>query len=378
MYSSDFGPFNGKIWLNAAHQGPLPKVAVKAAHEAVEWKRTPFEMTTERFSGVPDRLRGVLARLVGAPSEEIILANSSSYGLHLLATGIPWKAGDEILLVEGDFPSTILPWLALEKQGVSVRMIRPRGAVLDVGDLEAQTTSATRLLCTTWVHSFTGQVVDEQAIGVFCRDRGVSFVLNCSQGIGAIPFDVSRTPVDAITSVGFKRLCGPYGTGFCWMRSDLLDALEYNQAYWLSMQTADDLQSDSAPVVKTGLGGRKYDVFGTANFFNFKPLTASVEYLLECGIDKIARYDIRLIERLVAGLDRKHYVIVGPGNGIGRAPIVFISHRQEARNRAIYEGLTAAGIHVALRKGQLRLSPHLYNTVADIDSVIQVLDELGR
>ncbi len=144
------------------------------------------------------------------------------------------------------------------------------------------------------------------------------------------------------------------------------------------MQTADDLQSDSAPVVKTGLGGRKYDVFGTANFFNFKPLTASVEYLLECGIDKIARYDVRLIERLVASLDRKHYVIVGPGNGIGRAPIVFISHREEARNRAIYEGLTAAGIHVALRKGQLRLSPHLYNTVADIDSVIQVLDELGR
>jgi len=374
--TNEFGPFDGKIWLNASHQGPLPRAAIDAAHEAIEWKRLPFELTTDRFSGVPTCLRSALARLVGAPEHEVILANSSSYGLHLLANGIPMESGDEVLLVKGDFPSTILPWLALEAKGVSIRMIEPTGPVLKVDDLARHVTSKTRVLCSTWVHSFTGEVVDEQAIGGFCRERGILSILNCSQGIGAIPLNVSQTPIDAITSVGFKRLCGPYGTGFCWMQSSLLDSLIYNQAYWLSMQTADDLMANAEPIVKTGLGGKKYDVFGTANFFNFVPWTASVELILDLGIEEIARYDRHLVTRFVDGLDRSRYDVMGPGDGIGRAPMIFISHRDADRNRQIYDALIDAGIYVALRAGRLRISPHFYNTDEEIDRTLHVLASL--
>ena len=100
-FSSDFGPFGDHVWLNCAHQGPIPKVAAAAAKEAVTWKQQPYELTVERFSGIPARLKQALARLINASTEEVILANSASYGLHLLANGLPLKAGDEILLSRG-------------------------------------------------------------------------------------------------------------------------------------------------------------------------------------------------------------------------------------------------------------------------------------
>lgn len=112
-FSGDFGPFDGNIWLNCAHQGPIPRVAIAEALEAIEWKRAPHHLTAERFTAVPSKLKATLGRLIGAPAEHIILGNSASYGLHLLANGIQWNAGDEVLLLRGDFPADILPWLAL-------------------------------------------------------------------------------------------------------------------------------------------------------------------------------------------------------------------------------------------------------------------------
>ena len=98
-YDDDFGPFSS-IWINASHQGALPKTAVSALEEAVQWKVSPQHLADSRiFSSVPGRLRESLGRLINATSEDIILANSASYGLHLLANGIEWSSGDEILLV---------------------------------------------------------------------------------------------------------------------------------------------------------------------------------------------------------------------------------------------------------------------------------------
>jgi len=114
-YANDFGPFNGKTWLNCAHQGPIPRVAVEEVMEAIHWKITPHYLISERFTAVPQRVREALGRVIHVPPKDIILGNSNSYGLHLLANGIPWRSGDEIILMKGDFPADILPWLALKK-----------------------------------------------------------------------------------------------------------------------------------------------------------------------------------------------------------------------------------------------------------------------
>ena len=375
-FSRDFGPFNGRIWLNCSHQGPLPYAAVTEAFEAVSWKQAPYHLASPgRFDETPSRLRNALGKLVGVPAEDIILGNSASYGLHLLANAIPWKEGDEVLLVRGDFPSDILPWLGLEKRGVRIRLIEPRAHVLSPEELEAHISPASRLLCTTWVHSFSGYAVDAQALGQICRANGIIFFLNCSQALGARQLDLATVPLDAITSVGFKWLCGPYGTGFCWIKPDLRETLEYNQAYWLAMQTADDLGKEQKEViVRTDLGARKYDVFGTANFFNFKPWAAAVEYLLAQGIERIEAHDNMLVSRLIEGLDPDLYELVSPREGSKRSSIVVITHKAPARNQEIHKSLVSKQIFTSFRSGNLRISPHLYNTPEEIYHLLAALN----
>src|SRR5262245_27730285 len=285
-YAADFAPMS-HVWLNCSHQGPLPLVAAAAAQEAIRWKQAPYELTTDRFVGVRERLRDVLARLIHASADDIVLANSASYGLHLLANGLRLRAGDEVLVMANDFPSNLLPWLRLQSDGVVVTRIRPQGTVVEASDLDAHVTPRTRVLCLTWVHSFSGWSIDLDAIGAICRQRRILFVLNASQGIGARELDVRTTPVDAVVSVGFKWLCGPYGTGFCWMRPEVRDRTAPQKAYWLSVLTANDLAQPLDIDFQPSSDARRFDIFGTANFFNFMPWTASVEYLLECGIDRI-------------------------------------------------------------------------------------------
>jgi cysteine desulfurase/selenocysteine lyase len=208
----DFAAFSDDVWLNCAHQGPLPLVAAQAAERAIEWKKLPYELTAERFSETPALLRQAISRLIHADGEDVTLANSASYGLHVIARGIRWSVGDEVIVMEGDFPSDILPWLLLEARGVTVRRVRPRGYVFEPDELAAVIGSKTRLVCLTWVHSFSGWAIDLDAVGAVCKERGVTFIVNGSQAVGARPLDVQAASVDAVISVGFKWLCGPYGT----------------------------------------------------------------------------------------------------------------------------------------------------------------------
>ena len=374
-FRAAFAPFQGKTWLNCAHQGPLPNVAADAAREAISWKQTPFELTTDRFSDVPQRVKRALGRLINTAPEDVVLGNSASYGMHLVANGIPWKAGDEVLLVRGDFPSVVLPWLGLERRGVTIRQIEPRGPALSVDELRANLSPATRVFCTTWVHSFRGHALDLDDLGAVCRSQGVTFVVNTSQALGARPLDVQATPVDAITNVGFKWLCGPYGTGFCWLRPDLLASLEYNQAYWLSMLTADDLGRPQTDLtLRDDLGARQYDIFGTANFFNFTAWAASLEFVLDIGADRIATHDQSLVSRFLEGIDKDQYTVLSPEDGPTRSTLVLLSHRDPERNEGIYQALRDAGVYLAFRSGSLRLSPHLHNSAEDIDRALAVLN----
>src|ERR671930_535920 len=283
-YAVDFGDFDGRIWLNAAHQGPLPRVAVAAA---------------------------------------------------------------EIIVLADEFPATVFPWLVTEREAVRVRRLELSTPVLPPERLEQELTARTRVVAVNWVRSLTGHVVDLAGLAEVCRRRDVELVVNVTQGFGALPLDVSRLPLAAISCSGFKWLLGPYATGFAWIRPDVLARLRPVQAYWLALpdRAPLDLNRESEHRLRDDLGARAYDVFGTANFLNFAPWAAAVEYLLACGLPAIAAHDQAI-------------VVVSAG---------------ERRNDEISRLLAQNKIDVALRAGNLRLSPHLYNTFDDIDEAVGVL-----
>ncbi len=370
----DFGPFDGKIWLNVASEGPVPHTAMEALKDAVEWKLQPFQLTVSKFLGVPQQLRQAIGNLIHADPHDIILGNSATYGINLLANGLTLVQGDEVLLMQNDFPTNLLPWMALRKKGVQVRELKPNGHVLTLDEIKAAVTPSTKVLCLSWVHTFTGHKIDPVAIGNFCREKGVIFVLNCSQAIGAFSVDIAALPVDAVVCAGYKWLLGPYGTGFCWMKQEVREKLQYNSAYWQTVLDEQQLNSTD-PVGSFELKtARHYDVFGTANFFNYVPWTASINYLGKIGMDKVTQYNQQLVGMIIDGIDKNQFKIISPTEPAARSNLVVFSHQDPHNNAALMNKLKDMGIFLAFWKGMLRASPHIHNTRNDIDRFIKVLN----
>lgn len=352
----------------------MPLVAIEELEKAINLKLMPHTIPDSLFYSVPDDLKQVLSKLINVSAVEIIIGNSASYGLHLLANGMKWEKGDEVLVVEGDFPADILPWQGLEKQGVKTRIIQPEKNPLSPLELEEAITEKTRVFCSTWVNSYTGHGIDLDKMGKICHENDVRFVVNGSQAIGCRDLDIKKTRIDALTSGGYKWLCGPYGTGFTWIEPELLNELDYNQCYWLAMQEGHSLDNINSEI-STDIGARKYDVFGTASFFNNIPWTTAVQYLLEKGIKTIEKHDLSLSQKIVDELDKEKYTISSPVESRDLTSIVIIKHNQ-GKTREIYEQLTNNGIYTSLRYDRIRFSPHLYNTEDEIARIIDLLNRI--
>jgi selenocysteine lyase/cysteine desulfurase len=370
--AAEFGSFDGRIWLNTAHQGPLPRAAVNAAERAAALKSAPHRIADSDFTDVPERLRGLLAQLVGGAPEEIVLGNSTSYGLHMIANGLSWRDGDEVLVIAGDYPATILPWQRLAADGVKVCPVRPARGVLTGAELAGEIGPRTRLLAVTWVDSFTGAALDLHSLGDVCRSKGVLLIVNASQALGARSLDVSSTPVDAVVSCGYKWLCGPYGTGFTWLHPGLLSQLRPRQAYWLAMQAGRGLDHMRDTTIRGDLGVRAFDTFCPASFASTLPWIASLELLTSIGIEAVAAWDQQLVDRLTGGVDPEQYQLVSPVSGPSRSTLTVLC-RADGTTGQQHRKLTAAGIDTAYREGNLRLSPHLFNTAGQIDKTLDAL-----
>lgn len=370
---SDFGPFDGHVWLNCAHQGPLPKPAIDALEEAVAMKRTPHRLSNDMFWDVPGQLKREISELINASPDQIVLGNSLSYGLHLLVRGLNWESGDEVILLEEDFPATTLPWYLLDEAGVTLRYINPNSDIGLEDQLADAITENTRVFCATWVDSFTGRRLNLDALGSICKEQDILFAVNGAQGVGACEIDVTATPVDVLLSVGYKWLCGPYGTGFAWFAPRVLAGLSPVQAYWLPMQAGTELTDMQQLSFDPNLGAAGYDVFGTANFNNFMPWTAAIEYLNDVGIDRIAGHGQRLMNRLIDSVESSPFNVLTPLDTSRRANILVLSHPIDEVVDSTFDRLKQRNIHAAVREGNIRICPHLYNTTAEIDSVIEVL-----
>lgn len=369
-----FGPFRGRVWLNTAHQGPLPQCAADVALEAVANKRDPRRMADEAFTDVPERLRARLAQLVGARPEEVVLGNSTSYGLDLLAHGLALQPGDEVLIADNEFPATVFPWLPLRRRGVQLRSVPAPSGAPTPDDLQSALTARTRVVCVSWVYSLSGASADVRALVEVCRQHGdIVFVLNGSQAVGARPTDVAALGVDALTSCGFKWQCGPYATGFAWLRPELCNRLDYEQGYWLAHVDGIDRPPDRYQL-REDLQAAAFDVFCTANLSTFPAWEQAVALLLEVGLDRIELHDQTLVQRLIDGLPGG-WRLRSPADRDTRSSLVMLQAATPELTAHAARALDSDGIDVAQRVRALRLSPHLHNTTQDID---RALDALAR
>ncbi len=376
-YTSDFKLSPDKVWLNAASEGPLPNIAVESLKEAISWKVEPHLLNNDKFVRIPLELKKAIGSLINVSYQDVILGNSATFGIHLLAHGIQWEAGDEILLMQNDFPANIMPWLALSKKGVVIRQIAPKDKFITFNELKENITPKTRLVCLSHVHSFTGFKLDAKTCANICKENNIIFVLNLAQSLGNMPIDVNDLKPGAIMAPGYKWLLGPYGTGLCWINPKLRQEMDYNHANWIPMLSQEELDSEGPLEYKEISTARRYDQFGTANFFNYVPWTSSINYLLEIGLKNIEEHNQDLIDCFLQDLDQKVYDVISPLKRLERSNLVVISSKERGRNKDLFAQLKEQQIYPAMWKGNIRFTPHIYNTKEDIEQALKGLHKLA-
>jgi selenocysteine lyase/cysteine desulfurase len=370
--------FEEATYLNVAEQAPLPRVSIRAVQTALEWKKFPHTIPSGAYFDLPNRVRASIAKLIGARPEEIALTTGASGGMAAVANGLDWKADDEVLIAKGEFPAQLATWKPLEEQGkLRVKMITPRERFITADDFIAAMSAKTRMVSASLVRFDDGSLLDAARVARACHERGALLLLDASQCTGAMPMDVAALDADFMVAAAYKWLLGPYGTGFFWARSEQIGKMRTGPFYWMALDGAEDFHSLSLLVdeAKPARGARRWDAPETASYFNLSALDASLEFLLKAGIEMIAAHNRGLIEQMYERLPRDRCVAASPRDATRRGPYGCFAARTPEKTAALYAKLRKNNVIVSLREGNLRISPHLFNSERDIDKLIATVTE---
>ena len=362
------------VYLNNASTGPLPARTVRALAEFSGRRAEPWRISHEEQFGVIARTRELVAQLIGSKPAEVAVMVNTSYGLNLAARALPFEAGDVVLTFDREFPANVYPWMALEKsRGVTlVRLPCTPDGLPDEAALLRSLDEVPRLraVSVSWVQFATGYRVDLAAIGRACRERGIWFIVDAIQGLGALTLDVRACEIDILASGAQKWLLSPWGTGFVYVRDELVQALEPSVVGWLAVQGSDDFGALVDYDLSWRDDARRFEV-GTVPFQDFAGMNASLELLVELGPAHVEAYIASLAGIIVDwAAERAGVRLVTPPEPRRRAGIVSVKPSSAA---SASERLTALGMSHSLREGAIRLSPHCYNTPAEIGRAVDAL-----
>lgn len=373
-YRAEFFEFEGVTYLDVAGQGPLPRASARAAQAAVEWKKFPHQLPDGLYFDLPDRIRGLVARLIGGEPEEIAITAGATSGLAAVALGIDWRPEDEVLLARGEFPAHFAVWMPMAERGLlRTKIVSPRGRFITAEDFLEQIGPQTRLVSASLVRFDNAARLDAARVAAACHGVGAYLLLDVSQCVGAMAVDMRALGADFAVSAGYKWLLSPYGTGFFWVRKELIQAMRPAPFYWAALRGAREFHSLPLERVELAPGARRWDSPETASFFNLAAMEASLEFLLRVGPEKIREHNDALIQQLLERLPHDRMVAASPMDPGARGPFVCVAARRPDKTREIHAQLREAKVFVSLREGALRIAPHLFNTPSDIDRLLQIL-----
>ncbi len=372
-YQNEFSEFGNAIYLDVATQGPLPRASAQALRKALEWKEQPHKMPSDVYFGLPDRVRALVARLIGAKPDEVAITTGATTGLAAIAFGIDWQPKDEVLIAEREFPAHFSAFAPLAERGwLRLRTVRPCGRFLDVEDFLAAIDSRTRLVSTSMVRFHDGTRIDAKRLAEVCHAAGAWLLLDASQCAGAMPLDVRDIGADFLVSSGYKWLLGPYGTGFFWAREERIAEMRPAPFYWSALPGAHVFNSLDLSPYRPEPGARRWDAPETASL-NLVALETSLEFLLRVGVETVWRHNGERIHQILDQMPRDRTVLASPAEENLRGPYLCLAARSPEKTRELYEKLRAAEVVLSLRENALRIAPHLFTTAGDIDRLTLTL-----
>ncbi|HMA34781.1 MAG TPA: aminotransferase class V-fold PLP-dependent enzyme [Chloroflexia bacterium] len=352
-------------YLNHAAVAGLCRPATAAL--ATYWQAQSHEGVYSEPAYMPliEQNRTQFARLIHAAPDEIAWVANTSVAIALVASVLRWRAGDNIVTSAEQFPSNIYPWLALQDEGVDTRLVARRDGRVLIEDLVAHMDARTRLVAVSWVEFNSGYRQDIAALSALCRAHGALLLVDAMQGLGGLAADVQAWGADFVAAATHKWLLGPQGLGVLYIRRALLDELRPRLVGWRSVVNADDYLNYAQDWLPNA---RRFEG-GTPNLSAHVAFAPVLDLLLEVGPARIEQQILDLTGRLITHLQAHGHILVSSPLPGERSGIICFRPRGEEAPADTVARLTTARISVAARSGVVRVSPHFYNTAAEIDSL---------
>jgi selenocysteine lyase/cysteine desulfurase len=367
------------IYCNAASTGPIPRRTRDLLDHWSVLRAEPWRITLEDQFGALRTARSRCAALIGAEADEIALVPNTSTGINVAAQILPVRAGQTILGHDGEFPANVYPWMARARaSGARFEQLPLRDDGLPAWDAVPGRIARgdVAILAISWVSFVSGDRADLHALGALCRAHDVRFVVDGIQGVGTTPLDVHACNVDVLACGAQKWLLSPWGSGFCYVRRELITRSDPVMVGWLAMQGSEDFSRMLDYDFTYYDDARRFEV-ATIPYQDMAGMNASLELLAELGLDEVSRAIASLVGQLVEGIaDMDGVALVTPRDPNRRAGIVSV---RVGDATIVSRALDAAGVVHSLRgRGVLRFSPHVYNTADEMDRILAVLRESAR
>jgi cysteine desulfurase/selenocysteine lyase len=368
--------FEDATYLNLAGQSPMPKISLRALQATQEWKTFPHHKPDSTFFEVPNRIRASVAKLIGGKPEEIAITTGASTGVAAVAYGLSWKPGDEVITAKAEFPLQYTAWKPMEeREGLKLKIVAPRDRFITADDLLAAMTPRTRVVSVSLVRFDDGSLLDAARVAKACHAQGALLLLDASQCCGTVPMDVEKLGADFVVSAGYKGLLGPFGTGFFWARSEHIQTMRPGPFYWMAVAGSDNFASLNFDNPKPAPAAKRWDTAEPASYFNFNlvAMDASTDFVVRTGPETVFEHNRVLIEFMYERLPKDRCVPASPLDAACRGAFGCFAARTPAKTAELYQKLRKENVIVSLREGNIRVSPHLYNTERDIDRLIAVV-----
>lgn len=358
-------------FLNTAFMGPMPKAAVAAASAAAQAKCQPWTVGIEAFFETADALRAGSSRLFGAPAKDIAIIPSASYGLAAAARNICLEAGQDVIVLDEQFPSNVYIWRELAKKtGAHLRTVARRPGESWTQAVLKAITPATGLVACPQTHWVDGGLIDLVAVREALAPHGGEIVLDLSQSLGVQPIDLARVRPAFAVSVGYKWLMGPYSLSYLYVRPDMQSGEPLEQG-WITREGSENFARLADCREPFRGGAERFDMGERSNFQLAPQAMPGLELLGELGPQGaagiIGGWSAQIAERaepLGLGADPE---------GLRSAHYLGMDLPKSAPEDLLAR-LKAKDVHVSQRGRRLRVTPHVYTTQADVDRFIEVLE----
>lgn len=318
--------------------------------------------------------RKLAAVLINASTDEIALMPSTTAGINLVAEGLDWRDGDNVVVLADEFPSNLYPWMQQASRGVETRTVPTDLGRIDLDQLREACDERTRIVSVSWVGYASGYRQPLEAIADIAHAKGALFFLDAIQGLGVYPLDVAQTPVDFLAGDGHKWMLGPEGAGFAYIRQDHLERLRPLGIGWNSVANAANFGHVE---LNLKASAARYEG-GSANMPGMHALGASLDLLTQQPTADITASILNITDYLCERLASAGAVVAShrepePSGHDPRSAIVS-AELPGADPVAVRSRLLEAGVVTSVRGGRLRMAPHGYTSYEEVDRLIDGLD----